>query len=161
MYRDPAAHHPTTGAGMNDDLTYLTSGNDFPPVTGLPGHGRAVLMKIFNAMDAGDVDAMTSHMTEDVVTRLGNMDEVHGRAAFTTMFNEVGRIVSGLDHQVLGLWHAVEDFDVWIAHLRVTYTLLDASTVTLPACNVFRMRANRVAEYRVYVDLSPVLAQLR
>jgi len=148
---------------MNDDLTSLTADDEYPQVTGIavtgiPAMRRAVLMRVFEAMDDGDVDGMVAHMTDDVVTRLGNEDEVRGTAAFRALFGHVGQAVKGLRHEVFGLWHAVEDFDVWVAQLRVTYTRLDDSTVTLPCCNMFRMRGELVAEYRVYVDINPVLA---
>jgi hypothetical protein len=42
--------------------------------------------------------------------------------------------------------------------LRVSYQLLDGRTVTLPCCNVFRMRGDLICEYRVYMDIGPVLS---
>jgi ketosteroid isomerase-like protein len=36
------------------------------------------------------------------------------------------------------------------------YTRLDGGEVTLPCCNVFRLRDDLVAEYRSYIDATPV-----
>ena len=36
------------------------------------------------------------------------------------------------------------------------YTSLDGGEVTLPCCNVFRLRDGLVAEYRSYIDATPV-----
>ena len=43
-----------------------------------------------------------------------------------------------------------------IAEFDVHYTRLDGGEVTLPCCNVFRLRDGLVAEYRSYIDATPV-----
>ena len=126
-------------------------------LAGIPAMRRAVIMDVFATMDSGDLDAMVEHMTDDVTTQFGNNAEICGKAAFRALFKRVGQAISGLHHDVVDLWHAVEDFDVWVVQLSVSYRLLDGSTVTLPCCNVFRMRGDLVCEYRVYMDIGPVL----
>ena len=126
-------------------------------LAGIPAMRRAVIMDVFATMDGGDLDGMVEHMTDDVTTRFGNNAEICGKPAFRVLFTEVGRAISGLRHDVLDLWHAVEDFDVWVVQLSVSYRLFDGSTVTLPCCNVFRMRGDLISDYRVYMDIGPVL----
>jgi ketosteroid isomerase-like protein len=126
-------------------------------LAGIPAMRRAVIMDVFATMDDGDLDAMVEHMTDDVTTQFGNNAEICGKAAFRALFNRVGQAISGMHHDVVDLWHAVEDFDVWVVQLSVSYRLLDGSTVTLPCCNVFRMRGDLVCEYRVYMDIGPVV----
>ena len=41
--------------------------------------------------------------------------------------------------------------------MTVTYMRHDGSTISLPCCNVFRMRAGLVSHYSVYMDITPVL----
>jgi ketosteroid isomerase-like protein len=123
----------------------------------IPAVRRAVIMDVFATMDAGDVDGMVAHMTDDVSTQFGNQPEVSGKTAFRALFTQVGQTILGLRHEVLDLFHAVEDFDVWVVRLRVSYQRLDGRTVTLPCCNLFRMRGDLISEYRVYVDIGPVL----
>jgi ketosteroid isomerase-like protein len=127
-------------------------------LAGIPAMRRAVIMDVFATMDSGDLDGMVEHMTDDVTTQFGNNPEVCGKAAFRALFNRVGQAISGLHHDVVDLWHAVEDFDIWVVQLSVSYRLVDGRTVTLPCCNVFRMRGDLVCEYRVYMDIGPVLA---
>ncbi|HWY01102.1 MAG TPA: nuclear transport factor 2 family protein [Mycobacterium sp.] len=143
---------------MNDPLVPASDAQGAATaLAGIPAMRRAVLMDVFATMDAGDLDAMVKHMTDDVTTRFGNHAEICGRAAFRALFNEVGQAISRLRHDVLDLWHAVEDFDVWVVRLNVSYRLLDGRVVTLPCCNVFRMRGDLICEYRVYTDIGPVL----
>jgi ketosteroid isomerase-like protein len=40
--------------------------------------------------------------------------------------------------------------------LRVHHTRLDGTELTLPCCNVFRLRDGAVTDYRVYMDITPV-----
>ena len=126
-------------------------------LAGIPAMRRAVIMDVFATMDDGDLDGMVEHMTDDVTTQFGNNAEICGKAAFRALFNQVGQAISGMHHDVVDLWHAVEDFDVWVVQLSVSYRLLDGTTVTLPCCNVFRMRGDLVCEYRVYMDIGPVV----
>jgi ketosteroid isomerase-like protein len=96
-------------------------------------------------------------MTDDVVTAFGNFPELDGKAAFHTMFRDVAKSVSGVRHDVHDLWHVEQDADMLVARMTVTYTRHDGSAISLPCCNIFRMRANLVSHYSVYMDISPVL----
>jgi ketosteroid isomerase-like protein len=45
-----------------------------------------------------------------------------------------------------------------IAELEVHYIRLDGREVSVPCCNVFRLRNGSVADYRTYIDVTPVYA---
>jgi len=45
-----------------------------------------------------------------------------------------------------------------VTELDVHYTRLDGGQVIVPCCNVFRLRDGSVAEYRSYIDATPVYA---
>jgi ketosteroid isomerase-like protein len=149
----------TIGGGtMNDPIAPASDAHGTATaLAGIPAMRRAVLMDVFATMDAGDLDGMVKHLTDDVITQFGNHAEIRGKAAFRALFTEFGQAISGLRHDILDLWHAVGDFDAWVVRLSVSYRRLDGRTVTLPCCNVFRMRGDLISEYRVYVDIAPVL----
>ena len=48
--------------------------------------------------------------------------------------------------------------DVVIVEMAVHYERLDRRKVTLPCCNVFRVRDGLVSDYRGYLDIGPVYA---
>ena len=50
------------------------------------------------------------------------------------------------------------DREALVAELEVHYTRLDGGEVTLPVCNVFRLRDGSVVDYRSYMDIAPVYA---
>ena len=108
---------------------------------------------IFAAFDANDVSSLAGFMTDDVVLRLGNAEPVQGKSAFVEAVNAFLASVAGFRHEVLNVW---SDGDALIAEFDVHYTRLDGGEVTLPCCNVFRLRDGLVAEYRSYIDATPV-----
>jgi len=112
---------------------------------------------MFDALDRGDIEQMVRYMTDDVVTAFGNFPELNGKAAFDMMFRDVAKSVSGVRHDIHDLWQVEQDADVLVARMTVAYTRHDGSTINLPCCNVFRMRANLVSHYSVYMDITPVL----
>jgi len=108
---------------------------------------------IFAAFDAKDVARLAGLMTDDVRLRLGNADTVEGRAAFVDAVSAFVGSVAGFRHEVRDAW---EDDDVVVTELDVHYTRLDGREVTVPCCNVFVFRGGSVAEYRSYIDATPV-----
>jgi ketosteroid isomerase-like protein len=110
---------------------------------------------VFAAFDAKDVAALAALMTEDVRLQLGNADVVNGRAELIEALDTFFVSVAGVRHVVTDVW---SDRNVVIAELSVHYTRLDGTAITLPCCNVFRLRDGAVADYRVYMDITPVYA---
>ena len=141
---------------MNDTTTVVDDGGQPDAVDALTR--QRVVRAMFEALDRGDIQETVRFMTADVVTAFGNFPELNGKAAFRTMFRDVAKSVSGVRHDIHDLWQVEQDADVLVARMTVTYTRHDGSAISLPCCNVFRMRANLVSHYGVYMDISPVLA---
>lgn len=123
-----------------------------PPTFAEPaGHALA----IFAAFDAKDIEALSALVTDDVRLQLGNSDVVAGDDAFRAGLQAFFDSVRSFRHGVTDVWH---DGDVLIAEIQVQYTRLDGGELTLPCCNVFRLRDGLVSDYRVYMDINPVYA---
>ncbi len=116
---------------------------------------RDRVRSIFEAFDAKDVSALSSFMTDDVRLRLGNAEPVDGKSAFVDAVNGFFASVAGFRHDVIDVW---SDGDTLIAELEVHYTRLDGGEVSVPCCNVLRLRDGSVADYRTYIDVTPVYA---
>jgi ketosteroid isomerase-like protein len=108
---------------------------------------------MFATFDAKDVSALAALVTDDVRLRLSNAPPVQGKPAFVEAVDAFLASVGGFRHEVLNVW---SDGDALIAEFDVHYTRLDGGKVTLPCCNVFRLRDGLVAEYRSYMDATPV-----
>ena len=140
--RATTSHPPRMHAGR---MSIIDSDN------GAPDRVRA----IFEAFDAKDVSALSSFMTDDVRVRLGNAETVEGKSAFVEAVNAFFASVAGFRHDVINVW---SDGDTLIAELDVHYMRLDGGEVSVPCCNVFRRRDGSVADYRTYIDVTPVYA---
>jgi ketosteroid isomerase-like protein len=111
---------------------------------------------IFAAFDSKDIGALAALMTDDVRLQIGNAHVVEGKAEFVEALQIFFSSVAGFRHTVTNVW---SDVDAVIAELKVHYARLDGTELTLPCCNVFRLRDGAVADYRVYMDITPVYAQ--
>ena len=101
---------------------------------------------------------MAELVTDDVRLQLGNAAVIEGKAKFVEALQAFVASVAGFRHTVTNVW---SDLDAVIAELKVHYTSLDGTELTLPCCNVFRLRDGAVADYRVYMDITPVYAHDR
>jgi len=110
---------------------------------------------VFAALDARDTAAVTARMTDDVRMRLGNADLVEGKAKFREATAAFVASITAIRHEITSMW-SVDD--VVVAEMNVHYERLDGKKVTLPVCNVFRVRDGLVSDYRVYLDIGPVYA---
>jgi hypothetical protein len=65
-----------------------------------------------------------------------------------------------LSHEILSVWMVDEPEPATICELKVTYQRHDGSQITLPCLNVFRLRDGLIADYRIYMDINPVFANV-
>ena len=140
---------------MNDATTVVDDGGQSDAVDAVTR--QRVVRAMFDALDRGDIEQMVRYMTDDVVAAFGNFPELNGKVAFHMMFRDLAKSVSGVRHEIHDLWQVEQDADVLVARMTVAYTRHDGSTISLPCCNVFRMRANLVSHYSVYMDTTPIL----
>jgi ketosteroid isomerase-like protein len=110
---------------------------------------------IFAAFDAKDIDSLAAWVTDDVRLQIGNAPAADGKTQFVESLRAFFASVKSVEHSISNVW---SDIDAIIAELNVRYTRLDGTELTLPCCNVFRVRDGAVADYRVYMDISPVYA---
>jgi ketosteroid isomerase-like protein len=126
--------------------------------TDLQADKREVIRALFEALDRADVRTVRSYLHDDVVVILSNQQPIGGAAAFVELYQQVTGTLGGVRHEIHDVWNAGEDPAVWIARMTVHYTRLDGKTVSLPCCNVFRFAGALVADYQVFMDMTPVLA---
>jgi len=112
--------------------------------------------RVFASFDARDVRTFAAFMTDDVLLRLGNTPTTRGKAAFVEAVEAFAGSVAGARHEILNVF---ADGDLVAVEFDVHYTRHDGQVVTIPCCNVFRLRDGLIAEYRSYVDATPVYAE--
>jgi ketosteroid isomerase-like protein len=111
--------------------------------------------RLFAAFDGNDVATLATLVTDDVRLQLMNNEPAFGQQSFAAAVGAFHDSIAGIRHEILDVW---SDSEAVIVELRVHYTRLDGGNVTLPCCNVFRVRDSRIADYRSYMDITPVYA---
>lgn len=116
-----------------------------------------VVQDVFQAVDAKDADAFASYLTPDVVFRYGNSPIVTGRDAARQAVAQFFGAIKALRHELLQVW--TQD-DMAFCQGEVSYVRHDGSNAgPFPFFNLFKLRVERIAEYLIYVDISPLFRQ--
>ena len=115
----------------------------------------SVTTDLFADIDRMDARAFASYLSEDCRLRFGNADAVAGRSAIEAAITGFFAMIKGLSHDIAHQWDVG---DTTIIELEVTYTRLDERQVTVPVVTIYRRGDELVDDYRIFIDLAPVLA---
>ncbi len=110
---------------------------------------------LFAAIDAADTERFLGFLTEQATFRFGSAEPLVGREAIRAGVDGFFATIGGSRHAVTGVWRGPGSL---VVEGTVTYTRLDQSVITLPFANVFDMSDERIAHYRIYVDIAPLYA---
>jgi limonene-1,2-epoxide hydrolase len=107
--------------------------------------------ELFESIDNKDTRAFIEFLDEEVSFRFGNMPAIQGR-------DNVGTAIQGFFDSIAGLSHEIDEIsgeeDILACNGTVTYTRLDTSKLSVPFANIFKLKADRIKEYNIYVDIS-------
>ncbi len=111
---------------------------------------------IFHLVDSGQPDAIAALFAPHARFVFGNADPLVGRDAIAVGLAAFFASVSGLRHEIVKLWRVGSDT---IAETRVTYWRCDGRSVVVPVVSIWRTGTDGlITDYRVFGDLTPVLA---
>jgi ketosteroid isomerase-like protein len=113
--------------------------------------------EVFAAIDTLDVENFLRYLTPDVNFTFGNGDPAVGidqvREAVTGFFGMIG----GMHHHIKNVWQ-VED-GVTVCFISVEYVRKDTGvSVFVPNVDILRWEGDKVADWRIVIDLTPVFA---
>lgn len=119
------------------------------------GQRAAARLSMFDDLDRMDVAAWASQLAPDAVMRLGNADPVYGREACRQTMAALCAQLDELRHDLVEQW---EHGAATIVEANVACTHSDGRQVTVPMVTIYRTDSrDLISDYRVYVDLAPVL----
>ena len=119
-------------------------------------HMPATIREVLQAVDAKDAPRFASHLTPDAIFRYANAPVVTGPEPIREAVAQFVGAIQALRHDVLGVW-TVDD--LVFCKGEVNYTRHDGSKAgPFPFLNLFKMRGDKIAEYLIYVDISPLFA---
>jgi ketosteroid isomerase-like protein len=113
------------------------------------------LSQVLASVDGKDADTFSSYLTDDAVFRYGSQEPVKGRRAVRDYVAGFFGTVSALEHRVVETWEGEGSL---VCRGEVTYTQLDGAQVTVPFTNVLKLEGDRVRDYLVYIDPTPLMA---
>jgi len=113
----------------------------------------ALASRVFDAVDRKDVEAFSAFLTDDCRFVYANADPVTGRPAIREAVAAFFAMVDGMTHEHLQVWR---DGDVIVCRIDVSYLRKDGHHVRIPAVTLWQMRGDRICDYQIFNDLSPV-----
>jgi len=124
-------------------------------ITTVHSRGPAIAA-MFAALDAGDAEAAFGLFADDITLVFGNAPAARGKAEVASALGDLVSKLTGIKHDITGLWDFPGQPDVVVAEMKVTYSTPDGRDTTVPCCNVLELRGDQVTGFRIYTDLQPV-----
>jgi limonene-1,2-epoxide hydrolase len=121
-----------------------------------PTGGPDFLDRAFGLVDDMDLDGYVDLYADDGRFTFGNAPTAVGPTEVRAGLAGFYATIAGMRHEFVAKWWP--EPDVGITEARVTYTRLDRSSVTLPVVTIYRLRAGKAADVRVYMDVNPLSA---
>ena len=115
-----------------------------------------LIRTLIRAVDGADHDVIAALTAPDVHFRFGNSDPTDTQAELLVVARSFRVALADLRHTFLDIWEVNDD--TVVATMDVYYRRLDGAELTLPCCNVFRLRDGVVDSYLIYMDINPVIA---
>ena len=121
-----------------------------------PHTPRDVVRTLIRAVDDADHNAIAALTADDVHFRFGNASPTDTQSELLAAAQSFRDAIADLRHTILDLWEVGDGMVV--ALMDVHYRRLDGRELNLPCCNVFGVHDGVVNDYRIYMDVNPVLA---
>lgn len=110
---------------------------------------------LFAAVDAKNTDAFLQFLTEDAAFRFGSAPSIHGHAAIRAGVDGFFATIAASEHTLNNI---LADGDTLVCEGTVRYLRHDDSELTLPFTNVFELAGDKIRNYKIYIDTSPLFA---
>ena len=116
------------------------------------------VVDLFRAIDDMDAATFAKTFADDAYLRFGNADPWVGRDVIEANLAGFYTTIGGLSHEILGVWTGHWDRgEVRSVESTVTYTRKDGTqTPALPVTTTIRMVGDQIADYRIFMDVSPL-----
>lgn len=115
-----------------------------------------IVRNLLAAVDAGDLTSAATLLADDVRFRLGGAEPGIGPAAIAAAFGAMTQTVASLSHDILAVWAVDAPEPAIICELTAHFQHHDGSRLALPCINVYRLRGGLIADYRIFMDFTPL-----
>jgi ketosteroid isomerase-like protein len=115
----------------------------------------AFAKSVYEAIDTMDERKLAPFLTENCSFVFGNAKPVVGRAASANASKAFMATIAGITHDLADVWGVDDNI---ISRMTVTYTRKDGKKMSFPAVTIWRVEGKQIADYRIYVDNTPLFA---
>ena len=116
---------------------------------------HAFVTSVYKAIDTMDEKELAPFLAEDCTFVFGNAQPVVGRAASADASKAFMATIAGIKHDLADVWSVDDNI---ISRMTVTYTRKDGKKMSFPAVTIWRVEGKQIADYRIYVDNTPLFA---
>jgi ketosteroid isomerase-like protein len=116
---------------------------------------QAFASSVYKAIDTMDEKELAPFLTENCTFVFGNAKPVVGRAASADASKAFMALIAGIKHDLADVWSVDDNV---ISRMTVTYTRKDGKKMSFPAVTIWRVEGKQIADYRIYVDNTPLFA---
>jgi limonene-1,2-epoxide hydrolase len=113
------------------------------------------LEALFAAIDARDARGFADFLTDDARFRFGSSPPVTGRRDIIEAVSAFFASLAGVNHVITAV---ATRGDMLFCEGETTYTRHDGKAVVVPFADVFEYDGDKIADYRIYADLTPLHA---
>lgn len=110
--------------------------------------------ELAQAVMAQDWEKVKSYLTDDIFYKVGSGEHRYGQQEVVEFFKDTFKntaVFTG--HKVRKVW---QEPDIITVEMDAYYEMVGSKEqVTIACCDIYRMRGNKVSEWRVYADMSP------
>lgn len=114
---------------------------------------KEIIFELFKTIDEMNSDMFITFLTDDAQFRFGNAPAVEGKSAIRDAVAGFFGTIKGISHKNINLW---VNPDSVLYEGEVTYTRHDGSTLTIPFFNKFGIVGNKIKDYFIYIDITPL-----
>lgn len=103
---------------------------------------------------AQDWEKVKTYLTDDIFYTVGSSEPVYGPQAVVDFFERTFKNTAVFyGHDIRKVW---QELDIISIEMDAKYELVPSKDhVKIACCDIYRMRGNKVSEWRVYADMSP------
>jgi ketosteroid isomerase-like protein len=116
---------------------------------------HAFVSSVYKAIDTMDEKELAPFLTENCTFVFGNAKAVVGRAASADASKAFMALIADIKHDLADVWSVDDNV---ISRMTVTYTRKDGKKMSFPAVTIWRVEGKQIADYRIYVDNTPLFA---
>lgn len=115
--------------------------------------------EFFAVVDSRQPEKIATYMTDDVRLQMANMEPSVGVDALRAAFQAAANRFKSINHKIQGVWAGQwESGDVVSVEAIVSYELPSGKVVELPCTSTLRLKGEKIADYRIFIDPSPAFA---